>query len=196
MKHSLFIFISLFISVAVSAQQNTRYVGADNCKSCHNSAEKGAQYDSWQRSPHAHALRSLSSAKATEFASKNKIDNPSRDARCLKCHSTYDVASADSRGGIRQDEGVSCEACHGKGSAYRSEEIMKDRNLAMRNGLTWQNEMQCVLCHNPGSPFYKEFNYKVFIEKAKHTDPTRDRQNSTSLINQLQIATPVNNNQP
>jgi nitrate/TMAO reductase-like tetraheme cytochrome c subunit len=184
-KRFLLIGIALFIAGVVSAQssrdvgtisaQSARFVGVDNCKDCHNRSEKGAQYDAWLKSPHSQAVRTLSSAKATEYASKNGISNAARDQRCLKCHSTYDAAPESSRtSDIKQTEGVSCESCHGAGSRYMTAAIMQDPNLAMRNGLIVPREHYCVRCHNPESPFYREFNYKVYFEKAKHSDPSRE----------------------
>ena len=184
-KHSLLIGIALFIAGTASAQNDreagavpaqnvSKFVGADNCKDCHNRPEKGTQYDSWLRSPHSQAVRTLSSAKATEYARNNGIANAASDQRCLKCHSTYDAVPANQRSAdIKQTEGVSCEGCHGAGSNYRSAAIMRDRNLAMENGLIKQNEPQCVLCHNPESPFYKEFDFKNSIEKVRHSNPAR-----------------------
>jgi predicted CXXCH cytochrome family protein len=171
-KHCLLVGMALLIAGAASAQ-NFRYVGADVCKTCHNKPEKGAQYDHWVSDPHSQALKTLSGEKATEYGKQNGIANPATDDKCLKCHSTYHAASANMRNGIKADEGVSCEGCHGPGSAYRGPAIMKNRNLAVRQGLILQTEESCVRCHNPENPFHKDFDFKIACEKATHPDPTR-----------------------
>ena len=168
-KRFLFIFIALLIAGTASAQQNFRYVGADNCKTCHNKPEAGAQYDKWWYSDlHSQALESLSSEKAIEYGKKNGIANPATDARCLKCHSTYHAAPENLRNGITANEGVSCEGCHGAGSNYRSPAIMQRREMAIRGGLILQTEEVCLKCHNKESPFYKWFDFKRDFERIAH----------------------------
>ena len=171
-KRSLLVSLALLIAGIASAQ-NFRYVGADNCKDCHNKPANGAQYDHWVSDPHSQALKVLSSEKATEFAKQNGIADATKEAKCLQCHSTYDAAPANLRNGIKADEGVSCEGCHGAGSSYRTPAIMKNRNLAVRQGLILQTEESCVRCHNPENPFHKGFDFATAFEKAAHPDPTR-----------------------
>ena len=168
-KRFLFIFIALLIAGVASAQQNFRYMGADNCKTCHNKPEKGAQYDKWWYADlHSQALESLSSEKAIEYGKKNGIANPATDARCLKCHSTYHAAPANLRNGIQPNEGVSCEGCHGAGSNYRNSAIMQRRDMAIRGGLILQTEELCLKCHNKESPFFKWFDFKRDFERVAH----------------------------
>ena len=172
-KRSLLIGMALLIAGVASAQ-NFRYVGADACKACHNKPANGAQYDHWVSDPHSQALKMLSSEKAIEYGKQNGIVNPATDDKCLKCHSTYHVAPANARDrAFKADEGVSCEGCHGPGSAYKSPAFMKNRNLAVRQGLILQTEESCVRCHNSENPFHKEFDYKTAFEKTTHPDPTR-----------------------
>ena len=171
-RRSLLIGLSLLIAGAVSAQ-NFRYLGADNCKTCHNKPEKGAQYDHWVKDPHSQALKALSSEKAVEYAKSNGIANPATDDKCLKCHSTYHAAPENLRNGIKDDEGVSCEGCHGAGSSYRGPAVMRNRNIAVRQGLILQTEESCIKCHNSEAPFFQGFDYKIAFEKATHPDPSR-----------------------
>ena len=171
-KRSLLIGMALLIAGAASAQ-NFRYVGAETCKTCHNKPAQGAQYDHWVSDPHSQALKTLSSEKAIEYGKQKGVANPATDDRCLKCHSTYHAAPANARNGIKQDEGVSCEGCHGPGSNYRGPAIMKNRSLAVRQGLILQTEESCVKCHNSECPSYQGFDYKTAFEKVTHPDPTR-----------------------
>ena len=175
-KRSLLICIALFIAGAASAQQNLRYVGADVCKTCHNKPEKGSQYDKWwYEDLHSQALETLSSEKAVEYGKQNGIANPATDDRCLKCHSTYHAAPENLRNGIQPNEGVSCEGCHGAGSNYRGPAVMRNRNVAVMQGLILQTEEVCLKCHNEESPFYKWFDFKRDFERAAHLDPSVEK---------------------
>ena len=171
-KRYLVIGLALFIAGAASAQ-NFRFVGADVCKTCHNKPETGAQYDHWISDPHSQSIKVLSNEKALDYGKQNGIANPATDDKCLKCHSTYHAAPANLRNGIKDNEGVSCEGCHGAGSSYRTPAIMKNRSIAVRQGLILQTEELCVKCHNSENPFFKEFDFKTAFEKTAHSDPTR-----------------------
>jgi len=140
--------------------QDIKYVGAAKCKMCHNKEEKGEQYNKWAGGPHAKAMAALKGADAT-------------NAKCLKCHSTFDSVAENLRGGITREEGVSCESCHGAGSAYKVAGIMKDKTKAMANGLIMPDEKLCRKCHNKESPNYKEFNFAAYSKKIAHKDPSK-----------------------
>jgi hypothetical protein len=170
LKKCLILFsLVLFLGGTISAQ-NFKYIGAEKCKMCHNKQSTGDQYGKWAASLHAKALKSLSSQASLDYAKKNGIADPTKDAKCLKCHSTYDAAGA-SRGGILATEGVSCESCHGPGSAYKSPTIMKDLAMSKKNGLIVPEQKVCLTCHNKENPFYKEFNYETAKAKIAHPDP-------------------------
>ena len=167
-KHFLLMGMALLIAGTASAQ-NFRYIGADNCKNCHNKPEKGAQYDTWWYNDlHSQALESLSSEKAKEYAKKNGIADASKEAKCLKCHSTFHAAPENLRDGIKENEGVSCEGCHGPGSHYRTSAVMRNRNIAVTRGMVLQTEELCLKCHNQESPFYKWFDFKRDFERVAH----------------------------
>ena len=121
--------------------------------------------------PHAKALKTLSSQESLDYAKKNGIADPAKDAKCLKCHSTYEKAGASLRGGILASEGVSCESCHGPGSAYKSPAIMKNKEQAMKNGLIMPTKEVCITCHNKENPFFKEFNFETYAAKIAHPNP-------------------------
>jgi hypothetical protein len=163
--------MSLLIAGTLSAQ-TYKYIGADKCKACHNKPATGEQYKKWAADPHSQALKSLKSQASIDYAKKNGIADASKDAKCLKCHSTYDAVAANLRGGILATEGVSCESCHGPGSAYKSPTIMKNQAMALKNGLVIPDEKVCKTCHNPENPFHKEFKYAEAVAKIAHPDPT------------------------
>ena len=169
-KNLLLVCLSLFLVNMISAQ-TYKYIGADKCKMCHNKPATGDQYSKWLNDPHSKAIKTLSSQASLDYARKNGIENPAKEAKCLKCHSTYEKAGAGLRGGILQEEGVSCESCHGPGSVYKSPIIMKNKELSMKNGLILPDKILCLTCHNEENPFHKEFNFETFVAKIAHPIP-------------------------
>ncbi len=145
----------VFLVVSFAKAVDEKYIGATKCKMCHNK-----QFTIWGKSPHAKAMASLTGTDAT-----NK--------KCLNCHST--AASVDQAfvSTITVEEGVSCESCHGPGSAYRTIPKMKNKQEAMKIGLIEPKEAVCVKCHNSESPNFKGFNYAEYIQKEnfKHNNP-------------------------
>jgi hypothetical protein len=162
--------LALFLINVVSAQ-NFKYIGADKCKLCHNKPATGEQYNKWLKDPHSRALKTLSGQASLDYAKKNDIANPAKEAKCLKCHSTYEKAGADLRGGILPEEGVSCESCHGPGSSYKSLLIMRNKQQAMANGLILPDKTVCLTCHNKENPFFKEFDFETASAKIAHPNP-------------------------
>ena len=62
----------------------------------------------------------IATAEAKDVAVKMGIKgDPQQVKECLSCHVTAYGASADIRGKLTNEEGVSCEACHGAGSKYK-----------------------------------------------------------------------------
>jgi len=171
-KGILLICLVLFLGNVISAQ-TYKYIGADKCKLCHNKPATGDQYSKWLTSPHAQAIKTLSNQKSLDYAKKNGIANPSKDAKCLKCHSTFDRIDAKLRGGILPEEGVSCETCHGPGSSYKSPSIMKNLAQAKTMGLIIPDKQLCLQCHNKDNPFFKEFNFETASAKIAHPNPAK-----------------------
>jgi len=148
--------------------QDLKYVGAQKCKMCHNSEEKGKQFAIWSESLHSKAFETLKGETAMKYAKEHNIADPSKEPKCLKCHSTAAAVDAGMIAGITVEEGVSCESCHGPGSAYKSMAIMKDHTLAIQNGLIIPDESVCKKCHNSESPNYKPFDFASFSAKIAH----------------------------
>lgn len=158
-KKLIFLMGMFVLCVSFANAQKAMYVGAAKCKMCHNKADKGEQYNKWLASPHAKAMQSLKGADA-------------KNPKCLKCHSTAAGADQSLVASITVEEGVSCESCHGPGSIYKTATIMKDRKVAMEKGLIMPDEATCKKCHNPESPNFKGFNFKDYVAKIAHPDPT------------------------
>ena len=152
--------------------QQFKYIGADKCKICHNKPATGDQYKQWAGSLHAHALKSLNSEESQAYAKKNNIADPTKEPKCLKCHSTYASVPAAQIATLTALEGVSCESCHGPGSMYKSPAIMKNQALSIKNGLIVPTEATCVKCHNKENPFHKPFVFATAWAKVSHPNPT------------------------
>lgn len=148
----------IFLGSSNMSAQEYEYIGAAKCKTCHNKPSTGAQYKQWVGTKHATAMESL---KGDER----------EDPNCLKCHSTYGAVDEMLIATLKLDEGVSCETCHGPGSGYKSNSVMKDREKSIEKGLIIPDEKLCKTCHNEESPHYKGFNYDEYLKKIAHPIP-------------------------
>ena len=170
-KLSLVLVLAIFAAGAMQAQ-TFKYIGAQKCKMCHIKAPKGEQYNVWLKGPHANAMKTLAGDEAKKIATEMGIADPTTDAACVKCHATTGHIEDGLAAGIRQSEGVSCESCHGPGSAYKSASVMKSREASLAKGLILPTEEVCKTCHNEESPTYKPFNFEEMVAKIAHPDPT------------------------
>ncbi|MEZ4999559.1 MAG: cytochrome c family protein [Bacteroidales bacterium] len=112
-KKLLSVVTLLLFAGAVMVAQEYKYIGAPKCKMCHMKPATGDQYGKWSAAPHSQAMKSLSNEASMEYAKKNGIADPTKEASCLKCHSTYFAVDAKLRQEHQPTEGVSCESCHG-----------------------------------------------------------------------------------
>ena len=172
-KRLAFVVSILFIAATTLTAQNYDYIGSTKCKMCHNKSTTGAQYKVWLAGPHAKAMKTLSSEKALAYAKEHGIADPAKEAKCIKCHSTYGSIDQNLNAGIKIAEGVSCESCHGAGSGYKSASVMKDKAKATAKGLIVPGEKLCVTCHNKDNPFFKPFNYAENVKKIAHPNPSK-----------------------
>jgi hypothetical protein len=149
--------------------QDFTYVGAVKCKTCHKSSKRGNQYQAWLDSRHNKSYAVLSSLSACEEAKKAKLTTPPNESpECLKCHSPLHEKAPD-----LVVEGVTCEVCHGPGSAYKKIKIMKDRNAAVKKGLVVYASQdaikeKCITCHTG-----EHFNFLESLDKIKHPVPAK-----------------------
>lgn len=157
-KITVLLCMAIFACTALTAQ-DFKYIGASKCKMCHNKPNKGEQFKVWSAGPHAKAMESLNAEEA-------------KDPKCLKCHSTVGHIDAGLVAGIKVEEGVSCESCHGPGSAYKGASVMKNQELSLTKGLILPEEKVCIMCHNEESPDFKGFDYAEYTAKIAHPDPT------------------------
>jgi hypothetical protein len=149
--------MAIFASTTLMAQ-NFKYIGAAKCKMCHNKPDKGEQFNKWAAGPHANAMSSLSAEEA-------------KDPKCLKCHSTAAAVDAKMIATLKPEEGVSCESCHGPGSLYKSNAVMKSQEQSIAKGLIIPTEETCRTCHNEESPTFKGFDFAEYSAKIAHPNP-------------------------
>lgn len=169
--------IAVFFITLLFAAESNKYVGTKSCIPCHSPAKIGKQGEVWKNSKHAEAYNTLLSPKALEIAKAKGIAKPSEAKECLECHTLGKTVSADlldSKFDIKN--GVQCETCHGAGSAYKTNPIMKDHAKSVEAGMTEYKddaaiEKMCKSCHNDKSPTFKPFDFKERWEKIKHPVP-------------------------
>lgn len=132
---------------AVRSKSSNKYIGPQNCKSCHEEA-----YSIWAKSRHAHAFETLEL--------KGHHYNP----RCLQCH-TVGYMAFD--GYINQKltpklTGVSCEACHGRGEYHLKQKT--EQELGVKRVI--MKTPDCSACHDrENSPGFERDRY---WEKIAH----------------------------
>jgi hypothetical protein len=158
------------------AAADFQYGGVVTCKPCHLTPKSGAQFKIWSAEKHSKAFETLKTPAAKEVGKKMGIEDPSTSDKCLKCHVTGHGVDAKLKGAkLTMEEGVSCEACHGPGSAYKGQKVMKDifdgKVDGAKHGLVEQSEALCTKCHNKESPTYKPFDYKAAVAKIAHPVP-------------------------
>src|SRR3989304_769297 len=157
---------------APAGKASYKFVGAKGCKMCHFNEVQGKQHDIWLNSKHSKAYAALASPEAKKVAAEKGIADPQKDEKCLKCHLTaYKAPKEMLATTYAIEDGISCESCHGPGEKYKDMKIMKDKKLAMENGLIMPDEKTCKGCHNPESPTYKEFKFEEAKKLIAHPKP-------------------------
>jgi YVTN family beta-propeller protein len=133
-----------------------RLTGTHACGDCHRGPMMGYQYSLWRLSPHARAYASLGSPAALEIAEEMGVEgSPQTSPACLKCHATGGDGNHVALESFSPTEGVGCESCHGAGSEYSPEPVMRDPTAARQAGLQEVGERTCARCHEGahGRPF-------------------------------------------
>jgi len=158
-----------FITITGFSGQDFTYVGAVKCKKCHRAPQRGNQYQAWLDSRHNKSYAVLSSLSALEEAKKENLTTPPNESpQCLKCHSPLYEKALD-----LITQGVTCEVCHGPGSAYTKMSIMKNKEKAVQNGLVVYASQEaikekCMACHTD-----EHFNFAASWEEIKHSLPPK-----------------------
>lgn len=172
-KVSLTLIIAIvFISASLLISQEFTYVGAAKCRICHKSEKQGKQFPIWEEHKHSKSIAALSSAEAPAKAKEMGVENPTESPECLKCHAPLFEKATEFK-----DEGVTCEVCHGPGSAYKKLSVMKNREESIKNGLTVCDTPEtrkelCMTCHE--NAHQQTFDLDASWEKIKHPVPEKE----------------------
>ena len=135
-------------SRAGSAEQKL-YVGAKACEFCHEE-----QYESYLKN----------SSKAHSWRSIEKMQSKLTKAEQQECYACHTTGYGKPGGFVSLAEtpelaNVSCESCHGPGSAHAEigdpEEIMRTPDM-----------QECVVCHN--AERIQNFNFKPMLYHGGH----------------------------
>lgn len=164
------------VAFNTDAASQFEFVGSEVCGSCHSRDYRMTQYDIWLASPHARAVRILSSEKGRMIAQQNSVSKPESDEKCLECHTTGGGKNEKTR-----TEGVGCEACHGPGSVYalldnhtdfryRRNGYMKARKNGMYPILDYEPDLKkreklCLFCHRDNRPCFPSTNEEILRQK-------------------------------
>lgn len=170
------VFVLLFLPfTSILSQSVNTFIGAESCGMCHKTEKQGSQLSIWQNSAHAKAFETLKTDSANQIAMERGFSTPAAKTwECLKCHVTgYNLDATMLGKKFKVEDGVQCETCHGAGSAYKDMKIMKDKDLAIKNGLLVHEKLEefCVSCHNNGSPTFVEMDFTEAWNKIKHSIP-------------------------
>ena len=176
---TLLILMVVFLTASFAAETAFKYVGVKKCTMCHKTEKSGNQYESWLKDSHSKAYTTLASEESKKVAQTAGITgDPQQAKECLVCHVVaYNAPAEQKEATLTMEEGVSCEACHGPGSEYKTMKAMKQifagEVKGADLGLVEPTEALCVTCHNPKSPTYKEFKFEEAVKKIAHPVPAR-----------------------
>ncbi len=136
-------------TAAVAQEKHPVYVGAETCAKCHSGPGMDYQHSKWLLSKHAEAFAALSLPEAREIARLSGVPvEPQKSPLCLGCHATgAHVEQWEKDPTFSVEDGVQCEKCHGPGSEYSDERVMRNRQLALQAGLVVPTKEDCMGCH-------------------------------------------------
>ena len=174
-KSLIFMMSLLFFAGTTLIAQEYDYIGAAKCKMCHNKSATGQQYKIWSEGPHANAMNTLSNDAIYGYCCKNLV-SLIQLLMPVASNATQQPEATDEafHAGLKMDEGVSCESCHGAGSGYKSNSVMKSREKSIEKGLIIPDENLCRTCHNEESPTFKGFNYEEALKQIAHPNPAAE----------------------
>lgn len=141
------------------------YVGSNKCKMCHLK-----QHKAWSTTPHAMAFANLQKADTTKVGAMSRAlkveitESPAKTEGCVKCHVTGfqltgGYPAADSAKTVVM-AAVSCESCHGPGSAHVAAPAAEKKNFI--NKAVTAN--LCTHCHTAATS--PKFNFEEYAKKV------------------------------
>lgn len=149
----------------VASGKEPIYLGSQACGRCHDGPKMGHQFSKWRETAHARAYAALSMPEAKEITKLSGItEEPHRAKMCLGCHATASEEEDWQHGEeFHLEDGLQCEACHGPGSEYAHEDIMRDKQKAIANGLILPIKGEgCLRCHRVKGSHVAVLNKKPF----------------------------------
>ncbi|HUU09811.1 MAG TPA: multiheme c-type cytochrome [Phycisphaerae bacterium] len=174
---------------ASAADARFKYTGVMACAACHQGPMLGYQFSRWRLSTHARAYAVLGTPAGYDMAARQGVKgNPQTSPTCLRCHTTG--AGAPATGFLKEfdpADGVQCEACHGPGTGYSPEAIMRDPRAARQAGLLPVTDKTCLACHD--NAHGRPFDYPAALEKIAH--PTRSAEDERRALGP-RYKTPLN----
>ncbi|HSQ74603.1 MAG TPA: cytochrome c family protein [Bacteroidota bacterium] len=165
----------MFVSDAIAAEN--KYVGTKACAMCHKAKDKGEASVIWQKSAHANAYKTLQNEQSAKIAKEKGLTVPANEApECLKCHVTGGGVAKNVDKTFDMKEGVTCEACHGAASGFKTMHAKKENKAkAVEAGMLTGDAAKktCETCHNKQSPTFKGFKYDEYWAKIAHMLPKK-----------------------
>jgi YVTN family beta-propeller protein len=145
--------------------------GTHACGACHRGPTMGYQYSLWRLSPHARAYAALATPLAAERAKAMGVTSDAQTSPvCLGCHATGGRDATPALETFSRMEGVGCESCHGPGSDYSPEAVMRDPVGSRQAGLR-EAAGSCGGCHEKAHG--KPFDLEAALRAIAHPLPGR-----------------------
>lgn len=169
--------VALALACSMSFAQ-AKYTGVKMCGACHKQEKTGQTYTKWEKSAHAGAYKTLLTEKANTIAKEKGLKTTAAEApECLECHVTGGGTAKNVDKTFAKEEGVTCEACHGPASGYRTlHSKPENKEKAVAAGLNEgkkEDATLCKKCHNEKSPTFKGFDMKEYWAKIEHGLPAK-----------------------
>ena len=181
---SLLVFLVSSPGIAEDAGKKPEYVGAKSCKKCHFQQSK-----SWKKTNLALAFEHLKPDQSVEAKKASGLDpkkDYTTDPKCLKCHTTgygqdsgYPTVTegkAFTEAEAAQatlNEGVTCEAWHGRGSLYgpykKANKEYKRAEIVKLGAIAPVTADNCAPCHVKECPTMAD-DYKFSFDETKTSD--------------------------
>lgn len=140
-------------------------VGAQACKTCHNTEAMERRWDTWMNTSHADAMETLKSEWSARIAKEKGLARPAWEApECLRCHVTgYDAAKSAAPARIDPADGIQCETCHGPGADHVRDAqlkwVEKQEAVDVSAHIDMPDKENCLQCHNTDSPTWDPARY-------------------------------------
>lgn len=128
-----------------AAPKRPVYLGDKACATCHQD-----QHKAWALTSHSDSYNRLAQPRAKLIIRRSGLrdDNPQKSPICLGCHATaYRAEPWELDDDFKISAGVQCEGCHGPGSEYATEAVMRNKAAAIAAGLVIPDDRVCMNCH-------------------------------------------------